>query len=75
VSQRVVREPPPMLFDLTSLQRTANKRFGLSAARTLEAAQALYEKHKALTYPRTDSRHLTSDLVPQLGRLFGATVP
>ena len=60
---RVVREPPPLLFDLTTLQRTANKRYRLSAARTLELAQALYERHKVLTYPRTDSRYLSSDVV------------
>ena len=61
VASRTVREPPPLLFDLTALQRTANKRFKLSAARTLEIAQALYERHKVLTYPRTDSRYLTRD--------------
>ena len=60
--QKRVREPPPLLFDLTSLQRTANRRYGLSATATLEAAQALYERYKILTYPRTDSRHLTSDM-------------
>lgn len=47
----------PQLFDLTSLQREANNKFGFSAKTTLSIAQALYEKHKALTYPRTDSRH------------------
>ncbi|MBH9551800.1 DNA topoisomerase III [Inhella gelatinilytica] len=51
----------PGLFDLTSLQREANGRFGFSAKTTLALAQALYEKHKALTYPRTDSRHLPED--------------
>ncbi|SDU21165.1 DNA topoisomerase-3 [Verrucomicrobium sp. GAS474] len=51
----------PGLFDLTTLQREANGRFGLSAKRTLQIAQALYEKHKVLTYPRTDSRHLPED--------------
>ncbi|MCW5576488.1 MAG: DNA topoisomerase III, partial [Burkholderiales bacterium] len=51
----------PMLFDLTSLQREANGRFGFSAKTTLSIAQELYEKHKALTYPRTDSRHLPED--------------
>ena len=51
----------PLLFDLTSLQRTANSRFGFSARMTLSVAQALYEKHKALTYPRTDSRALPED--------------
>ena len=51
----------PALFDLTSLQREANSRFGFSAKNTLGLAQALYEKHKVLTYPRTDSRHLPED--------------
>jgi len=53
----------PALFDLTSLQREANARFGFSAKNTLGLAQALYEKHKVLTYPRTDSRHLPEDYV------------
>ena len=72
VRARTVREPAPLLFDLTSLQRTANRRFGWAASRTLELAQALYERHKLLTYPRTDSRHLTSDVVPELPALFAA---
>ncbi|MDR2000240.1 MAG: DNA topoisomerase III [Zoogloeaceae bacterium] len=54
-------ELSPLLFDLTSLQREANGRFGFSARNTLGLAQALYEKHKALTYPRTDSRYLPED--------------
>jgi DNA topoisomerase-3 len=54
-------ELSPLLFDLTSLQREANGRFGFSAKATLGLAQALYEKHKALTYPRTDSRYLPED--------------
>ncbi|HTY04264.1 MAG TPA: DNA topoisomerase III [Rhodocyclaceae bacterium] len=54
-------ELSPLLFDLTSLQRDANGRFGFSAKTTLSIAQALYEKHKVLTYPRTDSRHLPED--------------
>jgi DNA topoisomerase-3 len=54
----------PALFDLTSLQREANSRFGFSAKNTLGLAQALYEKHKVLTYPRTDSRHLPEDYMP-----------
>ena len=70
--QKRLREPPPLLFDLTSLQRTANRRFGLSATATLGAAQALYERYKILTYPRTDSRHLTSDMAKELPKLFGA---
>jgi len=54
----------PMLFDLTSLQREANGRFGFSAKVTLSIAQELYERHKALTYPRTDSKHLPEDYLP-----------
>jgi len=71
LKQSKTREPPPLLFDLTTLQRTANKRFGLSAKATLEAAQALYERHKILTYPRTDSRHLTGDMVKEMERIVG----
>lgn len=56
-------QAPPGLFDLTSLQREANGRFGYSAKTTLSLAQSLYERHKALTYPRTDSRHLPQDYV------------
>ena len=59
-------ERAPLLYDLTSLQRDANTRFGFSARRTLGAAQRLYEEHKALTYPRTSSRYLTSDMVPEI---------
>jgi DNA topoisomerase-3 len=69
---KTVREPPPQLFDLTSLQRTANRRFGFSAARTLEIAQALYERHKLVTYPRTDSRHLSRDVAAELPATFTA---
>lgn len=57
------KEAPPLLYDLTSLQREAANRFGLPARRTLQIAQALYEKHKVLTYPRTDSRYLPEDYV------------
>ncbi|HTB69348.1 MAG TPA: DNA topoisomerase, partial [Solirubrobacteraceae bacterium] len=57
---------PPMLYDLTSLQRDANTRYGFSARRTLGAAQRLYEEHKALTYPRTNSRYLTTDMVAEI---------
>ncbi len=59
-------EKPAMLYDLTSLQRDANTRFGFSAKRTLGAAQRCYDEHKALTYPRTSSRYLTSDMVDQI---------
>ena len=57
------KEIAPQLFDLTLLQREANRKFGLPAARTLQAAQRLYEKHKLLTYPRTDSRYLPNDYI------------
>src|SRR3954447_10634501 len=60
------REKAPLLYDLTSLQREANTNRGFSARRTLAAAQRLYEEHKALTYPRTSSRYLTSDMIPEL---------
>jgi DNA topoisomerase-3 len=59
-------EKAPLLYDLTSLQREANTRYGFSARRTLSAAQRCYEEHKALTYPRTSSRFLTSDMVPEI---------
>ena len=72
VNTRTQRVPPPLLFDLTSLQRTANGRYGFSAQRTLDLAQSLYERHKLLTYPRTDSRHLSNDIFPTLGGIFGA---
>jgi DNA topoisomerase-3 len=73
----------PPLFDLTSLQREANGRFGFSARRTLQLAQALYERYKVLTYPRTDSRALPEDYIPTVvktlkalaaGSLFGPLV-
>ena len=67
----------PLLYDLTSLQRDANSRFGFSAKNTLGLAQALYEKHKVLTYPRTDSRALPEDYIATvkttLGMLEGVT--
>ncbi len=61
----------PMLFDLTSLQREANGRFGFSAKTTLALAQSLYERHKALTYPRTDSRALPEDYLPVVKDTMG----
>src|SRR5205085_1379714 len=70
------KERAPLLYDLTSLQRDANSRFGFSARRTLAAAQRLYEEHTAVTYPRTNSRFLTGDLVGQIkpiARLVGST--
>ncbi len=60
------REAPQLLYDLTTLQRHANTLYGFSARRTLGAAQKLYEEHKAITYPRTNSRFLTSELVGEI---------
>jgi DNA topoisomerase-3 len=61
----------PALFDLTSLQREANGRFGYSAKTTLALAQSLYERHKALTYPRTDSKHLPEDYLATVKQTMG----
>ena len=66
------KKAAPGLFDLTSLQREANGRFGFSAKTTLQLAQSLYERHKALTYPRTDSRHLPEDYVDEVKKTFAA---
>jgi DNA topoisomerase-3 len=66
VERKEQSERAPLLYDLTSLQRDANRRFGFSARRTLQAAQSLYEAKKAITYPRTSSRYLSGDMVPQL---------
>ncbi|MDE0206653.1 MAG: DNA topoisomerase [Candidatus Tectomicrobia bacterium] len=71
VDGRTVRRRPPALFDPTEFQREANERFGMTAAQTLETAQKLYEA-KAVTYPRTECRHLPEDMRPQLGRLLGS---
>ena len=60
------RTPSPGLYDLTELQRDANKRFGFSAKETLNIMQSLYEHHKVLTYPRTDSRYIGTDIVPTI---------
>ncbi|MFT9847134.1 DNA topoisomerase III [Aneurinibacillus sp. REN35] len=57
-------EPQPLAYDLTELQRDANKRYNFSAKHTSNVLQKLYEQHKLVTYPRTDSRHLTSDMIP-----------
>jgi DNA topoisomerase-3 len=59
--KKATTQAPPLLYDLTSLQREANSRFGFSARRTLQVAQQLYERHKVITYPRTDSRYLPED--------------
>jgi DNA topoisomerase-3 len=60
------KERAPLLYDLTTLQREANNRYGFSARRTLAAAQRLYEEHKALTYPRTNSRFLSTDMIGEI---------
>ena len=65
----------PQLYDLTALQREANNRFGFSAKRTLQIAQALYEKYKAITYPRTDSRALPEDYPPTVRSTLGRIDP
>ncbi len=64
------RQSAPQLYDLTLLQREANARFGFSAQNTLGLAQALYEKHKVLTYPRTDSKHLPEDYIAPANKLL-----
>lgn len=68
-------EPHPQAYDLTELQRDANKRLGFSAKQTSNVLQKLYEQHKLVTYPRTDSKYLSSDMVPTLkGRLESVAV-
>lgn len=66
VARESKREPAPPLYDLTSLQRDANRLLGFTASKTLKIAQALYEKHKAITYPRTDSRYLPMDMLERI---------
>jgi DNA topoisomerase-3 len=75
VERKEHSERAPLLYDLTSLQRDANRRYGFSARRTLGAAQSLYEGKKAITYPRTNSRYLSGDLVPQLKPTAATLVP
>jgi len=60
------KDKPPLAYDLTELQRDANKKYGFSAKHTLDMAQKLYERHKLITYPRTDSRYITSDMTKTL---------
>src|SRR5262249_51266427 len=69
------RLPPPQLYDLTELQRHANRLFGWSAARTLELAQSLYETRKRISYPRTDSRHLSVAVAATLPGIVRAIAP
>jgi DNA topoisomerase-3 len=66
--KKTAAEKPPLLYDLTELQRNANARYGFTAERTLRAAQALYEERKLITYPRTSSRYLSRDMVGGLRR-------
>src|SRR6266487_2439239 len=75
VERKEQSERAPLLYDLTSLQRDANRRFGFSARRTLQAAQSLYEDKKAITYPRTSSRWLSGDLVAQLKATAATLAP
>jgi DNA topoisomerase-3 len=72
IEAQTQRMPPPLFYDLTELQRHANRLFGFSAQKTLELAQALYEKHKLISYPRTDSRHLSQDVARTLPRVVNA---
>ena len=68
-------QPPLQLYDLTSLQRDANRIYGMSSKWTLDTAQNLYERHKAITYPRTDSRYLSSDIKSTLQKRLEAFLP
>ena len=70
VTKKKRTENPPLLYDLTELQKDANKKYKFSADQTLGLMQGLYEKHKLLTYPRTSSRYLSADIVPKLKTLF-----
>jgi DNA topoisomerase III len=72
INSTTQRAAPPLLYDLTELQRHANRLFGFSAQKTLDVAQALYEKHKLISYPRTDSRHLSKDVEETLPRIVKA---
>ncbi|HEX7181938.1 MAG TPA: DNA topoisomerase 3, partial [Thermoanaerobaculia bacterium] len=72
VRSETKRMPPPLLYDLTELQRHANRLYGFSAQKTLGLAQSLYEQKKLLSYPRTDSRHLSSDVAATLGDVVRA---
>jgi len=72
MTQEKRQMPPPLLYDLTELQRHANRLWGFSAKRTLELAQGLYESKKLLSYPRTDSRHLSSDVAATLPQVVQA---
>jgi DNA topoisomerase-3 len=68
-SSETKKMPPPQLYDLNELQRHANRLYGFTAQKTLELAQSLYETHKLLSYPRTDSRHLSKTIADTLGNV------
>src|SRR6202022_306878 len=70
--KKATTQAPPLLYDLTSLQREANSRFGFSARRTLQIAQQLYERHKVITYPRTDSRYLPEDYLDTVKQVLSS---
>jgi DNA topoisomerase III len=72
IESETQRTSPPLLYDLTELQRHANRLFGFSAQKTLDIAQSLYERHKLISYPRTDSRHLSQDVAKTLPRVVQA---
>src|SRR6266699_1635140 len=72
INSTTQRAAPPLLYDLTELQRHANRLFGFSAQKTLDVAQAVYEKHKLISDPRTDSRHLSKDVAETLPRIVKA---
>jgi DNA topoisomerase-3 len=72
IESETQRMPPPALYDLTELQRHANRLFGSTAQKTLDIAQALYERHKLISYPRTDSRHLSNDVAATLPAIVRA---
>jgi DNA topoisomerase III len=72
IDAQTQRMPPPALYDLTELQRHANRLYGFSAQKTLDTAQALYERHKLISYPRTDSRHLSQDVARTLPQIVSA---
>lgn len=66
IKKEAKKELPPLAYDLTELQRDANRKYGYSAKKTSSIMQQLYEQHKLVTYPRTDSRYLTTDIIPTL---------
>ena len=75
IQSEIQRMPPPPLYDLTELQRHANRLYGFSAQKTLDLAQALYERHKLISYPRTDSRHLSRDVSATLPAIVKVIAP